>query len=304
MEYLRQKTILLTGGTGFIGRPLSRALADRGAQILVLTRSSRVSSKNISYISSLAEISDKKIDIIINFAGEPIAQRWTPAAKQKIRNSRIETTSSLVGFIKSSSVKPSIFISASAIGYYGTDQNTEFNENTPPKNTALFSRELCSAWEAEALKAEKYGVKTVILRIGAVLEKSGGMLAKLLPPFRLGLGGPIGHGRQWLSWIDRDDLIRLILHTLQAPSINGPVNATAPNPVSNREFSEALADVLRRPCLLSTPAFALRAAFGDMADEIMLEGQKVVPRKAEESGFTFFYPTIQSSLEKIFKGNP
>jgi uncharacterized protein (TIGR01777 family) len=234
-------------------------------------------------------------------AGEPIAQRWTAVKKDKIVKSRIETTTSIVDCIKSSDKKPLLLISASAVGFYGTDDKVEFNEDTQPVAVrAPFSRKLCAAWEKEAVKAEQYGVRTVILRIGAVLEKNGGVLQKLLMPFRMGLGGPIGDGHQWFSWIDRDDLIGLILYIISTPAITGPINATAPNPVSNLVFAKTLAHALGRPCLLSTPALALRLAFGDMADEIMLEGQKVMPQKAIESGYRFLYPLLTSSLQKIF----
>jgi len=303
LESLRDKTILVTGGTGFIGKPLCQALVYHGARVFVLTRS--VPSRNrdtITYISSISDMKETEPNIIINLAGESIAQKWTPSAQEKIRESRIGITSSIVDYIKSSTKKPSLLISASAVGFYGTHENTEFDETTAPSTAGgRFSRELCAAWEAEALKAEKYGVRTVLLRNGAVLGKDGGMLGKLTPLFRLGLGGPIGHGRQWLSWIDRDDLVNLILHIICSPSVKGPINATAPNPLSNEDFSKTLAEILGRPCLFRTPALALRLVFGGMADEIMLQGQKVLPRKAIESGFIFSCPSLAISLQKIFK---
>lgn len=295
------KKILITGGTGFVGKALCAALMDCSADIIVLTRKSRIKKGKISFIRSLSEINNQHIDIIINLAGEPIARRWTKSVKEKIKASRIDTTSSLIKFICQSVKKPSLLISGSAIGYYGTDQRATFDETSAPAQGANFSRTLCGAWEAEARKAEQYGVRTVLLRIGAVLERDGGMLAKLLPAFRLGLGGPIGRGNQWLSWIDRSDLIKLILHIIETPSLHGPVNATAPNPVTNAAFSQSLSQRLNRPCALRTPAFLLRAVFGDMADEIMLEGQKVLPKKALESGFSFSYPALDLSLEKILK---
>ncbi len=301
MENLEEKRILVTGGTGFIGKALCSALADSKADIIVLTRKVRAKDRNISFITSLSEINNQHVDIIINLAGEPIAQRWTKTAKEKIRASRIDTTSSLIKFIIQSAQKPSILISGSAIGYYGTDQQTIFDETSIPAQGASFSRSLCAAWEAEAKKAEQCGVRTVLLRIGAVLEKDGGMLAKLLPAFRLGLGGAIGRGDQWLSWIDRNDLIKLILHVIKTTSLHGPVNAVAPNPVTNAIFSQSLAQCLNRPCTLRTPAFLLRAIFGDMAGEILLEGQKALPEKALESGFSFSYPELNLSLEKILK---
>jgi uncharacterized protein (TIGR01777 family) len=241
----------------------------------------------------LSGLGDVAVDIIINLAGEPIAQRWTSEKKDKIFKSRIETTETIVDYIKVSHKKPLLLISGSAIGYYGTDNYVEFKENTLPVTTsAAFSRRLCAAWENQAIKAESYGVRTVLLRIGAVLEKNGGVLQKLLTPFRIGLGGPIGDGHQWFSWIDREDLIGLILYIIATP---------APNPVLNSVFVKTLADVLRRPHIFPTPAWALRLVFGGMADEIMLEGQKVVPQKAVEAGYKFLYPSLILSLQKILR---
>lgn len=301
MENVYQKTILITGGTGFIGKQLCAILAKAQAQVFVLTRQPRPCSDNITYIRSITDIGDIAVDIIINLAGEPIAQRWTHAVKEKLKSSRIDITKALIKHIETSPIKPSLLISASAIGYYGTNEPTAFSENSLPTAQNNFSQQLCASWENEALKAHQYGVRTVLLRIGAVLAKDGGMLAKLLIPFKLGLGGPIGHGHQWLSWIDRDDLIRLILHIIATPQLAGPINATAPHPVTNEDFSKSLAHTLGRPCLIRTPATVLRFIFGQMADEIMIEGQKVLPEKALTSGFSFLYPNIHTSLEKIIK---
>ena len=300
MDDLHNKNILVTGGTGFVGRALCDALAASGAHVIVLSRRARSPQGAIRTISRLEDVG-ADIDIIINLAGEPIAQRWTKAAKDKIRNSRIDTTAAVVQYMSACRKKPDLFISGSAIGYYGTDEDTLFEESTPPGDGGPFSRQLCADWESEATKAEALGVRTVFLRIGAVMERDGGMLAKLLMPFRLGLGGRVGSGEQSLSWIDRDDLIRLILHIIRTPALRGPVNATSPHPVSNDEFSHALADALHRPCLFPVPGFVLRLIFGDMPGEIMLAGQRVFPRKAIESGFTFLYPRIEASLEKALE---
>lgn len=299
MQDLREKKILVTGGTGFIGKPLCKTLVAAGAEVFVLTRSRAKAPAGVTYISSLSDLKD--IDVIINLAGETVAQRWTSSAKRKITSSRLEVTASVIEYIRSAARKPALLINASAVGYYGTDANADFSEYSAPADASPFSRALCTAWETAALQAEKFGVRTVMLRIGAVLEKDGGMLAKLLWPFRLGFGGKIGDGRQWLSWIDRDDLIKLILHVIRTPEIQGPVNATSPAPVSNEIFSRTLAETLGRPCLLSTPGFVLRALFGDMAEELMLNGQKVRPRKALDTGFVFDYPDLKSSLKKILK---
>jgi uncharacterized protein (TIGR01777 family) len=302
MHQLKNQTVLVTGGTGFVGQALCQSLVEQGAQLFILTRSVKNGGMNTTYITSLVDLKDNVPDIVINLAGEPIAQRWTARAKERIRSSRINMTSQLIDWMRSSKQKPSIFISASAIGYYGTDQTKVFDETTEPVTaTAPFAQTLCAEWESIAAQAQGYGVRTVLLRIGAVLGKEGGMLAKLLPSFRLGLGGRIGHGRQWLSWIDRDDLVHLVLHLIHTPTISGPVNATSPNTVTNSEFSKQLAKTLKRPCLFPVPPLVLRLAFDAMADEIMLQGQHVLPQKALASGFVFRYPTLEQSLNKILK---
>lgn len=297
--------LLLTGGTGFIGQSLVTALKQAGWRIFILTRNAeKYAAKNadsINYISSLNEIAHEPIDAIINLAGETIAQRWTKFAKQKIVNSRIETTRLLVDYISAASHKPSVFISGSAVGYYGTSDNHVFNESTTPSDGGDFAKHVCIQWEKEALKATSCGVRTVVLRMGAVLEKSGGMLQKLLPSFRLGMGCTMGSGGQWLSWIDRDDLIRLILFIISEPKSEGAINATAPEAITNREFCQRLAKILNRPCLFTIPTFVLKSAFGDMAEEIMLQGQNVMPSKAINYGFEFLYPTLEQSLHKILR---
>lgn len=300
------KKVLITGGTGFIGKPLCERLLKEGYILYVLTRNKKLNEirdpQAKFYIKHLIEIEDVDIDIVINLAGETIAQRWTQNTKYKIYNSRISITRNIVNFIRLKRTKPILLISGSAVGYYGVDHDKKFTEENGPSTVrSEFASSLCKAWEDEASHAARLGIRTVLLRIGPVLEKEGGMLAKLLPMFRLGLGSQIGDGLQWLSWLDRDDLIELILFIIQEKNIDGPVNATSPNAIKNKEFSLALAEVLHRPCFLKTPEFVFKLIFGQMAEEIMLNGQKVLPEKALRYGFKFFYPTIQESLSKIFK---
>lgn len=299
MDKIKDKTILVTGGTGFIGRALCAQLAARGAVLYILTRKKRAPTGAATYIQSLADIPPGGVDIIINLAGAPISQRWTPAARHAIRDSRIVTTNAIVDFIQRSAHKPQLLISASAIGYYGTSEDALFEETTPPVAAESFAATLCHEWENSALPASKQGVRTVLLRIGVVLGKDGGVLKKLLPPFKFGLGGRLGSGRQWFSWIDRDDLIKLCLFIIENDDIDGPVNATAPHPVTNQAFTTALARALKRPAFANVPAIALRLGFGQMAEEIMLKGQRVVPAKALAHGFVFDFPQIKKSLEKI-----
>ncbi|MFO1257521.1 MAG: TIGR01777 family oxidoreductase [Gammaproteobacteria bacterium] len=305
MSY-QSKKILITGGTGFIGKHLCDRLHQEGYGLYILTRSQktnmRMDHEKILYINDLSDIRNTHIDIVINLAGETIAQRWTNKAKDEIYNSRIKTTQKLVQFITAQQKPPELFISGSAVGYYGTNNNKIFTEeNIPEPIDSEFATLLCHDWENEVSHLNDAGIRSVFLRIGPVLEKDGGMLAKLLPSFRLGLGTQIGDGKQWLSWIDRDDLIELILYIIHQESIEGPVNATSPNPVTNEEFSFSLAKMLSRPCLLKTPEFVLKFIFGQMAEEIMIRGQKVLPQKALSHGFQFSYPTLQQSLSKIFR---
>lgn len=301
---LEVKTVLVTGGTGFIGKALCETLAKEGLHVYVLTRKKKVSGsgnlKKVFYIQELEDLHCVEINIIINLAGETIAKRWTRKSKDKIFSSRIETTRRIIDYIVSSQIKPALLISGSAVGYYGTDSHSVFDEDIKPSATeAGFSHNLCKSWEEEARKAEKFGVRVVLLRIGPVLEQGGGLLSKLLPSFYLGLGSIIGDGTQWISWIDRDDLITLILFIINNPNICGPINATAPNPIRNKEFSLSLAKRLKRLCMIRAPRCMLKLIFGEMADEIMLKGQKVLPKRALHCGFEFKYPTLEQSLEKI-----
>ena len=300
------KKILITGGTGFVGQSLCASLLKEGYVLYVLTRRKSLDLKKENrekiYIHNLSEINDIDIDMVINLAGESISQRWTEKAKQRIFNSRIGITRDLVTFMGSKKTKPTLFISGSAVGYYGTDLEKTFHEENRPLNvTSEFASRLCQAWEDEASQALALGVRTVLLRMGPVLEKGGGMLAKLLPSFYLGLGSQIGDGKQWLSWIDRDDLIALILFIMHHQNMDGPINATSPNPVTHKEFSLALAKALNRPCFLKAPEFIFKLIFGEMAEEIMLKGQKVLPTKAVSHGFNFSYPTLEESFAKIFR---
>jgi uncharacterized protein len=303
---LELKTVLVTGGTGFIGNALCDRLIKSGFRVYVLTRRERSSLSNnnndVIYITKLDALVDTQIDIIINLAGESISKRWSAKTRVNIYDSRIITTRHIVEYIKSLNKKPALLISGSAVGYYGMDPQKVFYEETAPSNKEQsFAQHLCKSWEEEANQAQKLGTRVVLLRIGPVLEKDGGMLSKLLPSFYLGLGSTIGTGTQWLSWIDRDDLIDLILHIISNSKICGPINATAPNPVTNAQFSSALAKTIKRPFLLKVPAFIFKAIFGQMANEIMLQGQKVLPQKALHNGFKFNYPTIEESLQKIFR---
>jgi uncharacterized protein (TIGR01777 family) len=237
-------------------------------------------------------------DAVINLAGESIAGRWTAPKKQLIRDSRVLGTKNLVNAFAQLSSRPKVLISASAIGYYGDRGEETLTEDAAPGSD--FLAQVCRDWENEALKAESLGMRVVRLRIGLVLGRGGGTLQALLPLFRVGLGGPLGSGRQWWSWIHRDDLCRLIVQILANESISGPVNATAPQPVRQKEFAQVLGRVLRRPAFLPTPAFALKIALGEFADGI-LASQRVLPRRAQEMGYRFQFEELEGALREILQ---
>jgi len=235
------------------------------------------------------------VDGVINLAGEPIAaKKWTYTQRQRIEKSRIDATRSLVQACAKARQKPRFLINASAVGYYGPRGDDMITEATPPG--ADFLSLVCQAWEKEAQKAEEMGMRVVRLRLGIVLGPGGGALAKMAQPFRFFLGGPLGSGKQWMSWIQLDDLVRLFLAAIENPAIHGAVNATAPNPVQNKEFSRTLGKVMRRPSWAPVPALALKLALGEMA-QMLLTGQRVVPAAAEKLGFEFRYADLQAALE-------
>lgn len=236
-------------------------------------------------------------DGVVNLAGEPIAEnRWTPELKKTLLESRTLTTQNVVNAIAQANPKPSVLVNASAIGFYGTSETASFDENSPSGQD--FLAEVCRAWEAEANKVKESGTRLVILRIGIVLE-NGGALGKMLAPFKMFAGGPIGSGKQWFSWIHREDLVNLIIRALTS-DMEGVYNATAPNPVKMAELTNTLGQVMNRPSWLPVPGFALEAMLGDGAI-VVLEGQQVLPKRTLESGFEYAYPTVKQALEAILK---
>ncbi len=297
--------MLITGATGFVGRRLVEALASAGHEVTVLARDPAKAAKlrpPFRLVTSLDQIAgDTTIDTVINFAGEPIANGlWTRAKRRRILASRLRMTRAVVRLIGRLERRPAVLISASAIGWYGNWQDEELTEFDGGKR--CFGHRVCEAWECAARKAERLGTRVVRLRIGLVLGSEDGMLSNLLAPFEFGLGGPIGSGRQWMSWIERDDLVRLIAHIIASPQLTGAVNATAPAPVRNATFAQELARALHRPALLRMPAFLLRALAGDLADELLLGGRRVLPDKAQASGFKFRHETLPSALSAILGG--
>lgn len=293
--------MLVTGGTGFVGCRLVDALLDAGHQAIVLSRkpgSATLPSKAWA-VGNLDSIpSDTRIDAIVNLAGEPIANGlWTAAKRQRIIASRLGMIEACHKLVERLVVRPQVFITASAIGWYGIRGDEPLDEGSGGAD--CFSREVCVAIEQAARRVEAAGMRTVCLRIGLVLDRTGGMLGRMLMPFRLGLGGPFGNGQHWMSWIHRDDLIRLIAHCIVDPAISGAVNGTAPEPVRNRDFTRALGKALNRPAIIPVPALPLKLALGQFAQELLLGGQRVLPVKAQQSGFAFHYPQLDGALAAI-----
>jgi hypothetical protein len=247
----------------------------------------------------LAPESVSGFDAVVHLAGESIVGRWTEQKKRRIVGSRVPSTRYLAEALAQTSRPPRVLICASAIGYYGDRGDEVLREESVPGQQ--FSSELCLQWEGAAQPAAAAGIRTVNLRFGIVMSAAGGALKKMLPPFRLGVGGNIGNGRQWMSWIDLQDVTAAILHVMQTDLLHGPVNMTAPNPVTNAEFTKTLASVLSRPAIFPMPAFAARLVFGQMADELLLASQRVEPAKLLASGYVFQRPDLRQSLESILR---
>ena len=295
--------IAITGGTGFIGRRLVRRLIAAGHSIHLLVREARTGfgpQVQISVWDALdiepAPESLAEADAVIHLAGEPISQRWTPAAKRRILDSRVEGTRRLVEALAHLKRRPSTLVCASAVGIYGSRGDEILTDAAAPGQG--FLAEVCQAWEKTAGVAADLGLRVVRLRAGMVLGKEGGALAQMLPPFRWGLGGKLAQGNQWVSWIHVDDLADLLRFALENPKLSGPVNGTSPNPVTNTEFTKALADVLRRPAVLTIPASALGVLYGEMA-EVVLASQRATPAAALAAGFEFRYPEVRAALQNL-----
>ena len=297
--------ILITGATGFIGRHLSQTLLDQGHQVFAWVRNlDRAYTRLDARTHSVLELSelqdqDQELDAVINLAGAPIAdRRWTAARKRLLYSSRIDTTHQLVDFIRSSSHKPGVILSGSAIGYYGSqppDLTVDENfENYSPG----FTHTLCADWEAAATELADDRTRVCLLRTGLVLGPDGGAMAKMLLPFKLGLGGPIGNGKQVMSWIHLQDWINAALLLLNDSSLSGPFNLVSPNPVNNRSFSAALASAVGRPAFFRVPCCGLKLALGE-ASELLCEGQRVIPKKLLEAGYSFEFEHIEPALQDI-----
>jgi uncharacterized protein (TIGR01777 family) len=293
--------ILVSGSSGLIGAALILALKSSGYEVACLVRGAASGKGQIQWepARAIALDSVSGFDAVIHLAGESIVGRWTEAKKRRILESRVQGTRNLVEALAAAPQRPRLLISASAIGYYGDRGEEALRENSSSGNG--FLPEVCREWEAAAEPATQAGIRTVQMRFGVVLSRCGGALQKMLLPFRIGVGGNIGSGRQWMSWVDIEDLVGAVQHVIKTETLQGPVNVVAPNPVTNAEFTETLASVLSRPAILPMPAFAARLVFGQIGDELLLASQRVEPAKLLASGYVFQKPDLRKALEDILK---
>ncbi len=300
--------IFVTGGSGFVGKYLTRRLAESGHEIVVVTRSPERAERDLPWAAVVEGDPKKpgiwqqeaaKSDAVVNLAGTSIFTLWTDSARKSIVNSRVLTTRNVVEAL-SGSGQGKTLVSTSAVGYYGSRMDdVVFDENGPPGSE--FMSEVCVKWEEEAAKAEQAGTRVVICRLGIVLGRDGGVLTKMVPAFSRFMGTSLGSGRQWFAWIHQEDLYRIFSLALEDPELRGPVNCVAPNPARNSEFAHVLASVLRRPLLLPpVPAFFLRTLLGEFGN-VLIKGQKVAPAKLLERGFSFRYPTVRQALEDLLE---
>lgn len=276
--------VLLFGGSGFVGRHLAAALRARGDEVAT------ASLRDPAAAAAVAAA----FDAIVNLAGETLSQRWNAAVKRRIEESRVELPRRFLDALAGRERRSTIYVSASAIGYYGTSETETFVEESPPGND--FLARVCIGWEREARRASGLGMRVALVRSGVALGKDGGALQKLLPPFRAGIGGRVGTGHQWFSWVHVDDLIRIYLMALDR--IEGPINASAPNPVTNAGLTQELSAVLHKPAALPVPTLALRMLLGEGA-EMLLTGQRVLPRRAQELGYRFEFPELRAALANL-----
>ncbi len=298
--------VFVTGGTGFVGRTVTRQLVSKGHEVTVLTRKisagqgipegTRVIEADPTSPGPWQEdVADH--EVIINLAGSSIFTRWTKKAKKRIRESRLKTTRNLVDALSARRGEDTLLLSTSAVGYYGSHGDEDLDENSPPGQDFLSA--LAKDWEEAAYEAQRFGVRVITLRFGIVLGKGGGALEKMIKPFRMGLGARLGSGEQWFSWIHEMDLASIYLFLADRDRISGPINCTAPEPVRNRDLTETLADVLRKPLFMPpVPGFLLRAMMGEFGS-ILLEGQMVLPKRLMAMGYRFKFPTIKAALQDL-----
>ena len=293
--------ILVSGVSGPIGAALLPSLKTRGYEVTRLVRGPATDDAQISWNPSqpIAPDSISRFDAVIHLAGESIVGRWTKAKKAKIRDSRVVGTTNLAEAIAQAKRKPEVFVCSSAIGFYGDRGNEILKEQSMPGTG--FLADVCREWETATQMAARAGIRTVQMRTGVVLSPEGGALGKMLTPFKMGVGGKIGNGRQWMSWIHVQDMVGAIHHILKSDLLQGPVNMVAPKPVTNAEFTKTLGSVLSRPAILPMPAFAVKLAFGEMGETVLLASQRVEPTQLVMSGYPFRFTSLRASLESLLK---
>jgi uncharacterized protein (TIGR01777 family) len=292
--------ILVTGGTGFVGQSLCPQLAAAGHDVVILTRQSapRLPQGRVSAVTRLGDLDASEFGAVVNLAGAPIGDaRWTDERKRLLLDSRVDTTVRLVEWMARAERRPAVLVSASAVGYYGDQGDQPITEDTPP--TPGFTHDLCAAWEREANEAAAIGVRVCVMRIGVVLDKDGGALAKMLPAFRMGAGGRLGSGRHWFPWIHRADVVAVCQWLIDNGQARGAYNVSAPNPVTNADFTRALGRALGRPTVLPMPEAALKLLFGEMS-ELLLVSDRMLPKRLLDAGFRFRYPELDAALAAIF----
>jgi len=295
--------VLITGGTGLIGSALSKQLTSEGHQVTVLSRSpekvSQICGTGVRGVGELSALESERVDAIVNLAGAPIADRpWTSKRKQVLWDSRVTLTEELVAWLGQRAVKPEVLVSGSAVGWYGDSGATPVTEKSSPNPE--YTHTLCDAWESAAKRAGSHGIRVCLLRTGLVLAPGGGFLQRMLPPFKFGLGGPIGSGKQYMPWVHRSDMVGIIMLLLSNPDCKGPFNANAPRPVTNHEFVKTLGSTLGRPAVIPLPAPVLKLALGEMS-RLLLTGQNAVPQKAQEAGYTFRFTHLEAALADVIK---
>ena len=297
--------ILITGASGLIGKALQKSFTEKGYEMLLASRGGPKKTNEIQW--SVEEGFQEKdlpriegLDAVIHLAGEGIAGlRWTDEKKKAIRDSRVIGTHNLVNILSELNEKPKVFISGSAMGFYGDRGDDIVTETSKPGDT--FLSEVCKEWEMESRRAEDLGIRTVLLRTSIVLSKDGGALATMLTPFRFGVGGVVGSGKQWMSWVSLDDVVAIINYALENEKLRGAVNVASPNPVTNEEFTKTLGEVLYRPTFLPLPEFAVNLVFGEMGDALLIDSTRVEPRRLKEAGYEFKYTDLKSALENAVK---
>ena len=293
--------VAVSGASGLIGAPLSQRLHDDGHEVIPLVRHPlRLGERAIAWDPEAGRLDRAELegcDVVVHLAGENVFGRWTEAKKRRIRDSRVQGTKLVSEAVAKLPHPPRVLLAASAIGFYGDRAEEQLTERSAPGHD--FLAQVAKDWEAATEPAARAGVRVVNMRFGVVLTPDGGAMAKLLPPFRLGLGGPVGNGKQYLSWIARDDAIAAIVHLLGSESLRGPVNVTGPQPVTNREFAKTLGHVLGRPAIVPVPSFALRLAFGSEGADMLLSGQRVLPERLVASGFRFHHGDLEPALRQL-----